>query len=98
MARRDRGEVAERDAGLSERVGDDRADELDVRAARDLGHHTTEARVQIDLARHDRRQHRAPVHDDRGRRLVARRLDTQDCLVLVLDLVDPNPYQRFGSS
>ena len=42
------------DAGLDQRVRDHRRDQLDVRPARDLGHHTAEARVQIDLARHHR--------------------------------------------
>ena len=53
--------------------------ELDVRAARDLGNHAAVARVQVDLARHDRRPHDAAVVDDRGRGLVARRLDDRGC-------------------
>ena len=50
--------VAELDARLDQRLGDHRRDELDVGAAGDLGHDATEARVEVDLARHHRRARR----------------------------------------
>ena len=77
VARGDRVEVGELDARLDERFGDHRRDQLHVGTARDLGHHAAEARVEIDLARHDRRVDEATVFHDRGRGLVARRLDAE---------------------
>ena len=65
------------DARFDERLGDHRRDELHVGAARHLGHHAAEARVEVDLARHDRRVDEAPVLHDRGGGLVARRLDAE---------------------
>ena len=47
-------------------------------AAGDLGHDAAVARVQVDLAADDRRQHRRAALDDGGGRLVARRLDAED--------------------
>ena len=52
--------------------------QVDVGAAGDLGHHAAVAGVQVDLAAHDRRQHRRAAVDDGGGRLVARRLDAED--------------------
>ena len=78
MDRGDRVDVGEVDARFDERLRDDVVDELDVRAARDLGHDAAEAGVQVGLARHDRRPHDAPVLDHRRRGLVARRLDPED--------------------
>ena len=78
MARGDRVELREVGAGLDERLGDDPTDELRVRAARDLRDHAPEARVQVDLARHDARADVVAVVDDRGRGLVAARLDPED--------------------
>ena len=49
-----------------------------MRPARDLGHDAAEARMEVDLARDDRRHDVPTVVDDRGRGLVARRLDAQD--------------------
>ena len=66
------------DAGLDDGLGDDRHDQLDVGAAGDLGHDAAEAGVQIDLARHHRRQHVGAADHDGRRRLVARRLDAED--------------------
>ena len=66
------------DLTLRRAAADHVVDELDVGAARDLGHDPTEARVQVDLARHHRRAHDAAVLDHRGRGLVARRLDPED--------------------
>jgi len=48
VARGDRVEIGELDARLDQRLGHDRRDELHVCAARDLGHHPAEARVQVD--------------------------------------------------
>ena len=56
VARGDRVEVgAARRPPRRARRRSPRSIELDVRAARDLGDHTAEPRVQVDLARHDRR-------------------------------------------
>ena len=86
VARGDGADVGELESGFTERVGDHRVDELDVRPARDLGHDTAVLRVELDLARHDRRQHAPAVLDDGRGRFVARRLDAQDV------------HQRRGSS
>jgi hypothetical protein len=66
------------DAGLDEHLRDHRREQLHVGAARDLRHDAAEARVQVDLARDDRGEHRGATGDDRGRGLVARRLDAED--------------------
>ena len=42
----------------TKRLGDDRDEQLDVGPAGDLGHDAAEAGVEVDLAAHDRRQHR----------------------------------------
>ena len=65
------------DARFDERLLDDVADQLDVRATRDLGDDAAVARVQIGLARDHRRTHEPTVVDDRGRGLVAGRLDPE---------------------
>ena len=71
----------ERLAGALHRLVDDADDRLGVLAARDLGHHAAEARVEVDLARdHVGEQLAAAAHDRRGG-LVARRLDREDELV-----------------
>ena len=54
------------------------ADSLDVLAAGDLGHHTAEARMEVDLRGHDVGDERAVAVDDGGRRLVAGRFDGED--------------------
>src|SRR6185312_17061788 len=64
--------------GFDQRLREDRRDQLHMGAARHLGHHAAEAGVQVDPARHHRREHRAAVLDHRGRGLVARRLDAED--------------------
>ena len=56
-----RGQVGPRHAGLVERPADDLGDHLDVGTAGQLGDHTAERGVQVDLARHDRRAHRELV-------------------------------------
>ncbi len=61
-----------------ERLGDDRGDQLEVSAARDLRHDAAEARVQLRLARDDVRDDLAVVVDDGRGRLVAARLDAED--------------------
>ena len=71
-------EVVPGHTGLVQRALDDGGDRLDVGAAGQLGDHPAEGRVQVDLARHDRRAHRQGVVDDGGRRLVARGLDRQE--------------------
>ena len=79
---RDRVDAGAVEAGLDERLGDDRREQLDVRAAGDLRHDAAEAGVEVDLARHDRGEHRRAVGDDRRGRLVTRRLDPEDAVDL----------------
>ncbi len=78
VARGDGIDVGEARTRLHERFGDDAADELGVRATRDLGHHAAEARVKVDLTRHDAGTDVVPVVDHGGRSLVAAGLDAQD--------------------
>src|SRR5262249_48033981 len=74
----DRVEAAQLRAGLDERLGDDLGDELDMGAARDLGHDAAVPRVPVDLARNHRCAHDPAVVDHRGGGLVAGRLDAED--------------------
>jgi hypothetical protein len=67
-------EIPEPAPGGLERGVDQRGERLDVRAARELGHHAAEALVHVDLAGDEVGEHGLPV-DDRDRGLVARRLD-----------------------
>ncbi len=46
--------------------------------AGDLRNNSAESSVQVDLARHHRRQHLGAVSHDRGSGLIARRLDPED--------------------
>ena len=57
---------------------DDRHDGRDVLARGDLGHDAAVVRVHRDLRRDDVGAHATAVLDDRGGRLVARRLDAQN--------------------
>ena len=77
VARGNRVDLAERDAGFDQRELDDLVHQLDVRAARNLGHDPTEWRVPLHLGRDGRRDHVAPAGNDRGGGLVTRRLDTE---------------------
>ena len=76
--RGDNVDVGEADARFDERLRDDVVDDLDVRAARDLGNDAAEPGVQVRLARHDRRPHDATVLHHGRRGLVTRRLDPED--------------------
>jgi len=71
-------QVAKLDLRAGEGLLDDRADRLDVRPARDLGHHPAVLRVQMLLRRDDARQGSRAVGDDGGGGLVARRLDAEN--------------------
>jgi hypothetical protein len=57
---------------------DDRGEQLEMGAARDLRHYPTEPGMQVDLARDDRREDLAPIAHDRRRGLVAGGLDPED--------------------
>src|SRR5919198_974117 len=70
-------DVVEPRAGGVERVADDVRDELEVPPRGDLRDDTAGPRVQVRLRGDDVRTDMA-VHDDRGGRLVAGRLDPQD--------------------
>jgi len=75
-------EVPRLHSGAIERPDNQRIDDLDMGARRDLRHHPAEGRVRRDLAHHFVSQNLArPVglepHHRRGR-LVARRLDAQN--------------------
>src|SRR5205814_8656009 len=74
---RDDVEVTEPYARTSEGLLRQRVEPLDVRPGGDLGHHATEAHVQIDLARDEVRTDREAVFDHRDGRLVARGLDAE---------------------
>ena len=66
-------------AGVGQRLLDGGGQQLQVGPAGDLGHHAAERPVQVDLAGNNRRAHLVPAGHDRGRRLIARRLDAQHC-------------------
>ena len=65
------------DAGLDQRTSNDWSEQFHMGTAGDLGDHTTEAGMEVDLARHDRREHLMPVDHDSGGRLVTAGLDSQ---------------------
>ena len=71
-------DVVERRAGVAERLPHDRQDELQVPPRRDLGHDAAEPRVQVRLRGDDVGADLSVARDERGRRLVARRLDPED--------------------
>ena len=75
-----RGDVGVVNARLRQRLRHYGDEPLDVGPARHLGDDAPVAGVQIDLARHHRRQHLLPAGDHRRGRLVAGRLDPQDRL------------------
>ena len=78
-------DVVERLAGRRERLANDRRHELEMATGCDLGDDTAEARVEVGLRRHDRREHAAFGCDQSRSSLVARRLDPEDheaCSVL----------------
>ncbi len=75
---RQRPPAAENLPGTLQRLVNHADDRLGVLAARDLGHHATEARVKVDLARHNVGDECAGAAHDRGGRLVARGLDRED--------------------
>ena len=68
------------DAGLDDRLGDDRHDRLDMGTAGDLGHDTAIALMDLDLARHDRGHDVGPLSHDGGRRLVTAGLDAENAV------------------
>ena len=74
---RERVDLVEGRAGVSERRVDDGVDQLEVVARGDLGHDPTEPLVGARLRRDHVRSDRRPV-DDRRAGVVARRLDRQD--------------------
>ena len=66
------------DAGLDDRPGDHRVEQVEVGAAGDLRHHSSERDVQLDLRADDARHDVASAHHQCRRGLVAARLDAQD--------------------
>ena len=70
--------VGDRRLGAAQRLLDDGDDELEVAAARDLGDDSSEACVQLVLRGDDARPDLPVARDERGRRLVARRLDPEN--------------------
>ena len=78
LRHRDPLDAVELHVGVVERRAYDGRDELEVAPRCDLGNDASEARVKLCLRRHDGRQHSTVVGHDRGRRLVARRLDAED--------------------
>ena len=73
----DERDVVEAAPRQAQRVLDDRVDELEVMARRDLRHDAAEAIVDA-LRGDDRRQHLAGVRDDRGTGVVAGGLERED--------------------
>ena len=71
-------DVVEGGAALLERLGEHRADELEVPARGDLGHDAAVARVQLGLRGDDVGAHLAVPRDERDRGLVAGGLDPED--------------------
>ena len=78
MGGRDGVDLVVLDAGLDDRLGDDRHDRLDMGTAGDLGHNAAVALMDLDLARHDRGHDVGPLSHDGGRRLVTAGLDAED--------------------
>ncbi len=75
---RDGFDVGRRCACPGQRFRDNGNDELEVPAARDLGHHATETRMEIGLRGDDVGDDLSVRGHERGRGLVARRLDPED--------------------
>jgi hypothetical protein len=65
------------DARLDDGASDHRVEQLEVRTAGDLGDDAAERGVQFDLRRHDARDDVGSSHHERGRGLVAARLDAE---------------------
>ena len=87
------------DAGLDDRPGDHRVEQVEVGAAGDLGHDAAERRVQVDLRADDARHDVAAAHHERRRRLVAARLDAEHERVRAdVDRVDRLVVDRFDRS
>ena len=90
------------DAGLDDRLGDDRHDRLDMGTAGDLGHDTAIALMDLDLLDTTEDMTSVPSHDG-GRRLVTAGLDAEnavggqrggsigDRVELSSDLIEPLP-------
>jgi hypothetical protein len=77
-SRSNRVDFFDRDARLIKRRTNDRQNALDVRAARDLGHHTAVLRVKFVLRRDHARADAKTSIDDCGGGLIARTFDTED--------------------
>src|SRR3990172_3794502 len=80
LGHRDGLQIGEGDPGVTERLLDDRDDDLEVAPRRQLGHHAAVGRVDLVLGGHDGGQDLRAVRQDRRRRLVAGGLDPQDQL------------------
>ena len=78
------------DAGLDDRTGDHRIEDVEMGTRRDLGDDPAEVGVQVDLGRHHARHHVVATHHQGGRGLVAARLDAED----ERRLVDRHPRSR----